>query len=44
MPETEKHCPDNLDEITFSDISPAKGWKPLFNGKNLQGWHTLPGD
>jgi len=23
MPETEKHCPDNPDEITFSDISPA---------------------
>lgn len=29
--------------LSFNSYSPNQKWRPLFDGKTLKGWHTLPG-
>lgn len=29
--------------LSFDLPSPSQNWQPLFDGKTLKGWHTLPG-
>jgi hypothetical protein len=29
--------------LFFNSCSTTKNWQPLFDGKTLHGWHTLPG-
>ena len=29
--------------LSFNSCSPNQKWQPLFDGKTLKGWHTLPG-